>query len=75
MCMLSGGTDASNTDPYATGPAPGNNWVETGPHVMIVGPAAMRAMAGYPREAKPDTAKPYVMWAGTPYEHLMLPVR
>ena len=35
--MLSGGSDASNTDPYATGPAPGNNWVATGSHVMIVG--------------------------------------
>ena len=42
---------------------------------MIVGSAAMRAMEGYPREAKPDTAKPYVMWSGTPYEHLMVPIR
>ena len=31
MYMLSGGTDASNTDPHAAGPAAGNNWVETGP--------------------------------------------
>jgi hypothetical protein len=75
MYMLAGGTDASNTDPYATGPAAGNAWIETGPHVMIVGPAALRAMQGYPREAKPDTTKPYVMWPGTPYEHLMIPIR
>jgi hypothetical protein len=72
--MLAGGSDASNTDPYATGPAPGNNWIETGPHVMIVGPAA-RTMQGYSREPTPDTARPYVMWAGTPYEHLMIPMR
>ena len=71
--MLAGGTDASNTDPYAKGPEPGNNWVETGPHVMIVG--AGRMMEGYPRDAKPDTSKPYVMWPGTPYEHLMIPVK
>lgn len=71
--MLEGGTDASNTDPYATGPAPGNNWVETGAHVMVVGAAKM--MEGYPRDAKPDTSRPYVMWPGTPYEHLMIPVR
>src|SRR5215204_199395 len=37
MYMLAGGTDASNTDPYAQKPEPGNNWIETGPQVMIVG--------------------------------------
>ena len=66
--------DASNTDPYATGPSPGGAWVDTGPHVMIVGPAAAR-MAGYPRGVQPDTTQPYVMWAGTSYEHLMIPTR
>jgi hypothetical protein len=73
LYMLSGGTDASNTDPYAQGPAAGNNWVETGPHVMVVGAKGM--MEGYPRNLLPDTKAPYVMWAGTPYEHLMMPVR
>jgi hypothetical protein len=73
MYMLSGGTDASNTDPYAQKPGDGNNWIETGPHVMVVGAKGM--MEGYPRSAKPDTSTPYVMWAGTPYEHLMLPIR
>ena len=37
MYMLAGGTDASNTDPYATKPEPNNNWIKTGPHIMIVG--------------------------------------
>ncbi|KAB2884156.1 MAG: hypothetical protein F9K34_09525 [Albidovulum sp.] len=72
MYMLAGGTDASNTDPYATAPSEGNNWVQTGPHVMVVN--AMDVMAGYPEDAQPDTARPYVMWAGTPYAHLMIPV-
>lgn len=72
MFMLSGGSDSSNTDPYATGPAEGNNWVTTGPHVMLVN--AMDMMTGYPAEPAPDTAQPYVMWAGTPYAHLMIPV-
>ena len=71
--MLAGGTDGSNTDPYAAGPAPGNHWVETGPHVMVVGMPKM--MAGYPRGADPDTANPYVMWPDTPYEHVMIPVK
>jgi hypothetical protein len=73
MYMLAGGTDASNTDPYAQKPTAENNWVKTGPHVMIVG--AMPMMQGYPESPMPDTSKPYVMWAGTPYAHLMIPVR
>jgi len=73
MYMLSGGTDGSNTDPYAAKPEPGNNWIETGPHVMIVN--AMDLMQGYPTDPKPDTSRPYVMWAGTPYAHLMIPVK
>jgi hypothetical protein len=29
----------------------------------------------YPKSADPDTSNPYVMWAGTPYQHLMIPVK
>jgi hypothetical protein len=29
----------------------------------------------YPKGADPDTRAPYVMWAGTPYQHLMVPVK
>lgn len=72
LYMLEGGTDASNTDPYATGPTATNNWIKTGPHLMIVG--AANGMAGYPREANPDTSRPYVMFPNTPYEHLMVPI-
>jgi hypothetical protein len=71
--MLAGGTDASNTDPYATAPTETNAWVKTGPHVMVMN--AMDLMAGYPTAAQPDTSKPYVMWHGTPYAHLMIPVQ
>jgi hypothetical protein len=72
MYMLEGGTDASNTDPYATKPTASNAWIKTGPHIMIVG--SKEVLAGYPAGATPDTAAPYVMWAGTPYAHLMVPV-
>ena len=72
MYMLEGGTDASNVDPYATKPTAENAWVKTGPHIMIVG--SKEILAGYPSGATPDTAAPYVMWAGTPYAHLMVPV-
>ena len=74
MYMLAGGTDASNTDPYAAKPEPNNNWIKTGPHVMIVG-ADASFYDMYPKDAKPDTSVPYVMWAGTPYQHLMAPVK
>ena len=70
MYMLEGGTDASNVDPYST--KPDKDWIKTGPHVMIVGSKAL--LSGYPSGPQPDTRAPYVMWAGTPYAHLMLPV-
>jgi hypothetical protein len=72
MYMLEGGTDASNTDPYAQAPTADNNWVKTGPHIMIVG--SKEILAGYPSGATPDTSAPYVMWSDTPYAHLMVPV-
>jgi hypothetical protein len=74
MYMLAGGTDASNTDPYSTKPSNADHWISTGPHLMIAGADAAFYQA-YPRSADPDTTVPYVMWAGTPYEHLMVPVK
>ncbi|MDQ5914311.1 MAG: hypothetical protein QG584_193 [Pseudomonadota bacterium] len=74
MYMLKGGTDASNTDPYATKPTASNHWLKTGPHVMIVG-AEPAFYDQYPKDADPDTSVPYVMWPGTPYQHLMAPVK
>ena len=70
--MLQGGPAASNEDPFAKSPPPGGKWVETGPHIMILN--ATNMMEGYPTRAD-DTSKPYVMWPGTPYAHLMVPVR
>ena len=74
MYMLSGGTDASNTDPYAAKPGADNHWVKTGPHVMIVG-AEPGFYDMYPKDPDPDTSVPYIMWPGTPYQHLMIPIK
>jgi hypothetical protein len=74
MYMLKGGTDASNTDPYANKPTASNHWINTGPHVMVVG-ADASFYALYPSTADPNTGAPYVMWPGTPYQHLMVPVK
>lgn len=74
MYMLTGGTDASNTDPYAAKPDAQNHWIKTGPHMMIVG-GDTSFLDSYPKGENPDTTVPYVMWAGTPYQHLMAPVK
>jgi hypothetical protein len=70
--MLAGGSDASNTDPWATKPAAGDQWVKTGPHMMVMNVGAH--FDGYPTTAA-STAVPYVMYANTPYAHLMIPVK
>jgi hypothetical protein len=70
--MLAGDSGSSNTDPYASAPTPTNHWMKTGPNVMIFGPS-VKAM-GYPITADADPSQPYVMWADTPYAHLMVPV-
>ena len=69
--MLKGGSSASNTDPYLTAPADGK-WLIDGPHVMVMNATEM--MAGYTGGPNPDQTKPYIMWEGTPYAHLMIPV-
>ncbi len=70
--MLQGGSDASNDDPFATTPPPGKKWVTTGPHVMVIG--AIDMLSVYPRTAT-DPSNPYIMWPGTPYQHIMMPVK
>jgi hypothetical protein len=72
--MLMGGPAPSNLDPFATTPPEGSDWIMDRPHLMIVNFGD--SLSGYPtKEAKPDTTQPYVMWGGTPYEHLMVPVQ
>lgn len=70
--MLGGDKGASNTDPYATAKTTDNHWVVTGPHIMILGPGSKSLGLGESADA--DPTKPYMMWAGTPYEHAMIPV-
>jgi hypothetical protein len=68
--MLAGDGGASNTDPYAEGPTDDNEWIREGAHLMILAPAAL--MEGLPTD--PNNGGPYVMWKGTPYAHIMVPV-
>ena len=70
--MLVGDDGASNTDPYADTKTADNHWVVTGPHIMLFGPG-VKAL-GLTEAKDPDPTQPYMMWAGTPYEHAMVPV-
>jgi hypothetical protein len=68
--MLQGSWTQSNADPYAA-PVPGTPGVQTGPALMILNTRGM--LQGYPREPT-NPGQPFVMWPGSPYEHLMVPV-
>jgi hypothetical protein len=45
--MLAGDVGSSNTDPYADAPTSNNQWVEPGPHLMVVvpDPAALQGIS------------------------------
>lgn len=67
--MLEGHSQpVSMTDPFATAEA-GETFTE-GPHIMILSPqGAMPQLA-----SDHQSGEPYVMWEGTPFAHIMMPV-
>lgn len=70
--MLQGDRPVSNTDPYAKEPRPGEDWVEgLGAHIMVLVPDAA-AIKNISTDSK--NGGPWVMWADTPYAHLMIPI-
>jgi hypothetical protein len=69
--MLQGGADASNTDPYASKPTAGEQWVTSPPHIMVLSPQKLDPKV-IPTD--PHNGGPWIMWAGTPYEHIMVPL-
>jgi hypothetical protein len=70
--MLQGGSDASNADPFATQPPAGQPWVTSPPHLMLI-PTGKLDPAVF--SSDPRSGGPWIMWGGTPYEHLMVPVK
>ena len=68
--LAPGGGWGSNTDPYATHETPDNHWGHAGPHLMIVVPDA-KALTGISTD--PANGGPWVMFANTPYAHIMAP--
>jgi hypothetical protein len=69
--MSAGGSDASNTDPSAAAPADGDDWITTPAHVMLLAPGGF---ADGSFSAEHASGEPYVMFQGTDYVYLMVPV-
>lgn len=68
--MMQGDANVSNSNPAATDPNNGDVWVQEGPHLMIVVPHEL--LEGISDD--PYNGGPYVMWKGTPYAHIMVPL-
>lgn len=64
------GSGVSNSNPYEEDPENAADYVETGPHLMIILPKEM--LEGL--NSDPSTGGPYVMWKDTDYAHIMIPV-
>jgi hypothetical protein len=73
--MLKGGTSWSNTDFTATKLPPGQkDFIHIPPHFMIMN-AKIANSSGFPSgQANLDTHKPFVIYGGTPYAILMIPL-
>jgi hypothetical protein len=71
--MLQGGSGASNSDPYAMKPAAGESWMKQAPHLMIFPAGGKLDTNVYGSD--PKSGGPWIMWGGTPYQHLMVPVK
>jgi hypothetical protein len=69
--MLHGDHGASNTDPFATGPTAANDWVVSPAHLMLLVPDST-LLDSLPTD--PHAGGPFVMWKGTPYAHIMVPI-
>ena len=69
--MLQGDSVADNDDPAAVEPPPGQEWQIDPPHIMVVSPRPLDP-ARYTTD--PHAGGPWIMFGGTPAEHLMAPV-
>lgn len=66
--MLSGGSDISDTDPWAKA-GPGHKFIESPPHWMVMWPFDAKTTG---LSTKPSKHGTWIMWSGTPYAHLMI---
>lgn len=64
--MLQGGSDLSATDPFAT---KSDHYISSPPHFMVMWPYDAKT-SGF--TTTPKKTGSWIMWAGTPYAHLMV---
>lgn len=69
--MLHGDLGVSNNDPYGMAATADNDFVASGPHVMVL-PADPNRIKDVTTDHK--AGGPFQMWKGTPYAHIMVPV-
>lgn len=74
--MLQGGSGWSNTDPMATQLPPGRkDYIHIPPHFMILS-ARLANESGLPlHQTDPDTQQPFVMFGGTPFALMIVPLK
>ena len=71
--MLQGGSAADLVNVFATVPPSGQEWMVVGPHLMMYLPAKLLDLANFPTD--PSAGGPWLMWDGTVYGHVMIPIR
>lgn len=67
--MLVGDLPMDNDDPFNLDTSK-NTWVQEGPHLMLLVPQSL--FGTLPTD--PYTGGPYVMWQGSQYAHIMVPL-
>jgi len=70
MLMGDQGAGVSNSNPHHHDHKNSDDYVETGPHLMIIVPKGM--LTGITDDA--SKGGPFVMWGDTPYAHIMVPI-
>jgi len=68
--QLQGDEAFSNSDPGATEPT-ADHWISSAPYMMVILPADVD-LSSLSTDEHSDG--PFVMWADTPYQHIMVPV-
>lgn len=69
--MLNGHVVPGRVEPQVRPGTADNSWIADGPHVLIL-PTDPRQLEAYPSE--PAQGGPWVMWKGSPYAHIMVPI-
>lgn len=70
--MFQGEGPVSNSDPYASSKTTDEDWVPGVPHIMILVPN-VADFKGIP--TRWQDGGPWIMWKGTPLEHMMIPLK